>query len=235
MKRLRTPRCLGCNVRARESDDMCRNLCHTCYDFHRRHGNLDAFPRHTWKVKDLLKEVDELLLIGIPRHEIVRRVGIQWDSIVVARRRFERKKELEAQVKEFKNAEETIDAITLHKSTGEGLPRAVYYAPGDMTRYTIALLAMQPLDGMAEDKVLEVLFANSGANSLIIPKPRNEFGAYSAELFLSRFGERYAGWWAGLRPLLAGLGWTGAGDRNTAYSAGDATHMGDALRRRGLA
>lgn len=135
-------------------------------------------------------------------------------------------------MKQINNTEEAIDAITFHKSTGEGVPRAIYWAPGDMTRYTIALLAMEPFENTAAVAPIEMLFINSGGVSVIIPKPLDEFNEYSAELFLAKFGERYAGWWGGVRPLLAGLGWTPLGSRDTKFSHGDAAHMGTLLSRR---
>lgn len=135
-------------------------------------------------------------------------------------------------MKQISSTEEAIDAITLHKSTGEGPPHAIYWAPGDMTRYTVALLAMQPFERIANQGITEMLFVNCGGASIIIPRPLNEFNKYSAELFLAKFGERYAGWWGGVRPLLAGLGWTPLGSRDTKFSHGDAAHMGTLLSRR---
>lgn len=135
-------------------------------------------------------------------------------------------------MKQISNTEGAIDAITLHKNTDEGLPRAIYWAPGDMTRYTVALLAMQPFENTAVVSPTEMLFVNCGGLSIVIPRPLNEFNEYSAELFLAKFGERYAGWWGGVRPLLAGLGWTPPGNRDTKFSHGDAAYMGTLLSRR---
>mgnify|MGYP001564059996 CR=1 FL=1 len=137
-------------------------------------------------------------------------------------------------MREIKNTEEAIDVITRAynvRENGPVYPDAIYWAPGDMTRYVVALLKMKPLEAVSE-KLTTVLFISSGGTSLVIPGPSSPFNTYSAELFLAKFGERYAGWWGGVRPLLAGLGWTPEGARNTEFSNGDAAFMGTLLSRR---
>lgn len=137
-------------------------------------------------------------------------------------------------MKEIKSTQDAIDAITrAHHIAADGpiYPDAIYWAPGDMTRYVVALLKMKPFEAVSE-RLTTVLFVNSGGVNLIIPEPTSEFSQYSAELFLAKFGERYAGWWGGVRPLLAALGWTPPGSRDTKFSHGDAAHIGTLLSRR---
>jgi hypothetical protein len=137
---------------------------------------------------------------------------------------------------EFKNTEEAIDVLTrpYNVSPGEdAMPVILSWAPGDMTRYAVSLLKMRALNVVNDVAVIEVLLVNCGGKTLIISKPRNEFSSYSAELFLAKHGELYAGWWGGVRPLLAGLGWTAPGDQDTKFTHADGNRMGEALARHG--
>lgn len=138
-------------------------------------------------------------------------------------------------VREIKKTANAIDAITLAYNVGPGednTPRAIYWAPGDYTRYVVALLKMQPLEQTVEPVPrMTFLFVNSAGLNLVIPEPQNEYVMYSVEYFFAKFGERYMGWWSGVRPLLAGLGWTPPGERNTEFTVSDASRIGDLLRR----
>ena len=50
---------------------------------------------------------------------------------------------------------------------------------------------------------------------------------WTAQLFLNAFGERYAGWWAGIRPVLAAFAWTE--QDHLAYRSSDANDIGRLL------
>lgn len=139
-------------------------------------------------------------------------------------------------MKEIRDTEQAIDALMLARNVGPGedtTPRAIKWAPGDMTCYTVALLRVTPLDPESREGLTEFLLVIAGQRTLIIPKPRNEFSFYSAELFLARHGEDYAGWWGGVRPILAGLGWTEFGNRHTKFSHNDANVMAQVMKRHG--
>jgi hypothetical protein len=139
-------------------------------------------------------------------------------------------------MREIKNTAEAIDAIMLAYNVGPGedhVPRAIYWAPGDCTRYTVALLKMRPFEYLHGYRMpnITMLFVSSAGLSLVIPKPQTEYTFYSVEHFFTKFGERYMGWWGAVRPLLAGLGWTPSDERNTEFAVSDAARIGDLLRR----
>jgi hypothetical protein len=143
---------------------------------------------------------------------------------------------VKVKVQEIKDTGEAIDAITRVYNIAPGedsIPDAIYWAPGDMTRYTVALLKMKP-HGSEGVNISTILFVSSGGIYLVIPAPTSEYSQYSVELFLAKFGERYAGWWGGVRPLLAGLGWTPLNARDTDFNTSDANTMGSVLHHRGL-
>src|SRR5581483_6499865 len=55
--------------------------------------------------------------------------------------------------------------------------------------------------------------------SIVIPRPADDDDWYTAEEWV-----RHAvpgGWWPGIRPLLAALGWTPPGDRDSRYRSTD--------------
>jgi len=59
----------------------------------------------------------------------------------------------------------------------------------------------------------------SGPISMVIPRPTNDETATPPRNGSS--GGSPGGWWAGIRPLLAALGWTPTTDRDTSYRSTD--------------
>lgn len=55
-------------------------MCSGCYQRHRN-------PRRTWRGVDLVAEVAFLAEQDTPRELVAGKLGLQWDSIVVAHRR----------------------------------------------------------------------------------------------------------------------------------------------------
>lgn len=137
-------------------------------------------------------------------------------------------------MKEHRTASDAIAALTLHENVGvneDRTPRAIFWAPGDMTKYTVALLKMRPFEYTGASGESKFLLVICGGKHLIIPRPLSEWSEYSVEQFLTKFGEDYAGWWGAIRPLLAALCWTPVGDRSPDFSPGDAARIGALLRR----
>jgi hypothetical protein len=55
--------------------------------------------------------------------------------------------------------------------------------------------------------------------SVVVPRPTDDQDRYTAEEWIYR---RFpGGWWPGIRPLLAALGWTPESDRDTSYRSAD--------------
>lgn len=109
----------------------------------------------------------------------------------------------------------------------------VGWEPGDGTLYRLATLRLLPLgldatpDSVAPD--VRALLAFVGAVGvephLLLPEPTGAGELWTAPSFLRRCGARYAGWWSGLRPVLAALGWTPKYDRRHEYDPTDGHAM----------
>lgn len=123
---------------------------------------------------------------------------------------------------EFKNATDIVRALNEYRDM------YAWWTPGDMTRYRVALVNALPYD--TNDRKLEALLVTSGRETVLVEKPQSASSSWTAQRWLDRHGERYAGWWAGLRPLLAALGWTQAGDRDPVYSPAAANQIGALLK-----
>lgn len=137
-------------------------------------------------------------------------------------------------VREFKDARDAVKALrTSYEIVGIGdrTPRFVHWTPGDATKYMVALLEMRPIGDSRPASRLTMLFVSCNGKQIFLRKPQSTWLQYSAEHFLRVHGEDYAGWWSGLRPLLAALEWTTERDRYTAYDANDATRIGELLQR----
>lgn len=139
---------------------------------------------------------------------------------------------------EFHYAESLINEL-------KNLPNSYgLWAPGDSTRYHVILLehlllapcgpAREGKDGYAtyvpgiEPYVgLLVQVGAGGGKSVLVPKPLHR--NYDAELWLEAFGRDWLGWWAGVRPLLAALGWST--DESLAYNSGDSIEIAQVYRQ----
>jgi hypothetical protein len=106
-------------------------------------------------------------------------------------------------------------------------PRWAWWAPSDATRYHATLINAAPsasMIGPASGGTFRALVITIGLfslspTSIVIPRPNADLDRYTAEEWLFR---RFpGGWWAGIRPLLATLGWTPTSDRDTSYRSTD--------------
>lgn len=115
--------------------------------------------------------------------------------------------------------------------------RYVYWAPGDATLYRVTLITAIAYDatGIIPDNdlvALLVLVGRDGHNPhLLVQRPCADYDRWTAETFYRAFGERYVGWWAGVRPLLAALEWTPPDEREVAYTSSSAVEIVQAAGR----
>lgn len=101
-----------------------------------------------------------------------------------------------------------------------------WWAPGDATRYRVAYLNPASYDTI--DVAFQRLLVVAVTDAVItIPERRND--PWTAESFLASFGEKYAGWWAGIRPILAVFGWTSTRPKDLNYTPDDAIAIGELL------
>lgn len=69
-----------------------RGLCSECYGPLYERGEHIDFPRRTRRAEDVVQDLHELLSQGCTKEEIVARMGMQWQSILCAVRRFNSRK-----------------------------------------------------------------------------------------------------------------------------------------------
>lgn len=116
-------------------------------------------------------------------------------------------------------------------------PRWAWWTPGDATRYHVTLLNAAPSDatiGTALNGTLRALVVRIDLHStlpisIVVPRPADDDDRYTAEEWV-RHGFP-GGWWSGIRPLLAVLGWTPRGDRDSSYRSTDQRDITAALSR----
>jgi hypothetical protein len=134
---------------------------------------------------------------------------------------------------EYTNAQELIELLVQGGMFG-------YWAPGDATVYRVAYGSWWPLTGQVlSDSVVEcalIITIGRGrvatpGSTLIVSKPPPEL-PWSAGRFYATFGSEYAGWWAGVRPLLAALGWVTSECTRLEYEPTDAVLIDMVARER---
>lgn len=117
--------------------------------------------------------------------------------------------------------------------------RWAWWTPGDATRYHVALINAAPGasavgtvgTGTFRALVITVDLFGTQPISIVIPRPADEDERFTADEWVHR---NYPdGWWPGIRPLLAALGWTLASDRDTTYRSTDHHDIAAAEREQG--
>lgn len=68
-----------------------RGMCLRCYGYLYDRGQHVDFPRRSHRAEDVVQDLHELLSQGCTKEEIVARMGMQWQSILCAVRRFKRR------------------------------------------------------------------------------------------------------------------------------------------------
>lgn len=101
------------------------------------------------------------------------------------------------------------------------------WAPGDCTRYIVLHVVAYP-EGFDVAGQIHCLVISAGNEKLVIPRFSGA-KRWTTELFLREFGEKYAGWWAGVRPVLAAFGWTATRADDLSYDSRDAEEIGRLL------
>lgn len=110
----------------------------------------------------------------------------------------------------------------------------VLWAPGDATLYRVALLntvnygVFDTLSSENDFVVLLVVLSDD-VRGLMMSRPRGKDELWTVQRFLTCFGREHAGWWAGVRPLLAALNWTTPEHASLNYDPSDAVEIGQLL------
>ncbi len=131
----------------------------------------------------------------------------------------------EMTVTELRAAAEVFKALERHRQSG--LSGWAWFAPGDATRYCVHLFHMVPVhaDGPMEQipvtraLLVQVETDPSNPKSIVITEP-GEWSRFTPEMWVD-YGFP-PGWWSGVRPLLAVLGWADEGYELPEYRADDA-------------
>lgn len=131
---------------------------------------------------------------------------------------------------EISDARELHRVLTVkHEGDKRFASRWARWAPGDFTRYTVLHVVAYP-DGFDVAGQVHCLVVSSGVEQLVLTRPRAGGNLqWTPELFLAKFGERYAGWWAGIRPVLAAFKWTATRADDLTYDPRDASEIGQLL------
>jgi hypothetical protein len=134
-------------------------------------------------------------------------------------------------------APEISDARELHRvltAKHEGdkrfASRWARWVPGDFTRYVVMHIVAYP-GGFDVAGQIHCLVISTGDKRLVIPR-FSGMDRWTPERFLRAFGEEYAGWWAGIRPVLAAFNWTSTRPDDVRYDASDANAIGELLTER---
>lgn len=85
--------CVACEKPIGEYEKVTRRSHANCYRLFAHRGLHEELPRSCWRAEDLVAEVDYLLSVGYTRADVVRAVGVQWDTIGTARRRLKKRNE----------------------------------------------------------------------------------------------------------------------------------------------
>lgn len=127
---------------------------------------------------------------------------------------------------EINDARALRDALrTRVTDTGQHATWA-WWAPGDFTRYRVTYVNALPEDVSFFTRH-QLLIFEAGTQALTLPYTPHK--PWTVESFLRTHSEAYAGWWAGIRPVLAAFGWTSTRPSDLSYSANDANAIGRLL------
>lgn len=128
---------------------------------------------------------------------------------------------------ELHDATEVVDAV-------RGGDSYAYWAPGDATVYRVTLIRQARYGHEALDRdddlvLLLILVGTHGyERHVLVPAPRADYDRWTPRTFFHAFGIEYVGWWPGVRPLLATLGWTTDDHASPTYDPRDAVDVDEA-------
>lgn len=130
---------------------------------------------------------------------------------------------------EIQDARELHRVLTTKLAGGDKhfASRWARWAPGDCTQY-IVLHVVAYSNKFDVAGQIHCLVVSVGKQKIVIPR-FSGMNLWTPELFLKSFGEEYAGWWAGIRPVLAAFGWTSTRVSDLSYDSQDANEIGRLL------
>ncbi len=125
---------------------------------------------------------------------------------------------------------EIHDADVLVDAVRDGDTYA-YWAPGDATVYRVTLVRQARFghEALLRDDDMVLLLVMVGTygyeRHVLLQAPHADHDRWTPEAFANAFGVDYVGWWSGVRPLLASLGWTTDEHASTRYDPSDAIDL----------
>lgn len=136
---------------------------------------------------------------------------------------------------ELRKAVEVFRTLERHRRSG--LSGWVWYSPGDSTKYRIHLIeavpvhADGPMDRVPVTRMLLVQVIDDPRNpqGVLICEP-TEWARFTPEMWVN-LGYPM-GWWAGVRPLIAALGWTDEHYSSVEFELSDKRDMDYLLSQR---
>lgn len=135
---------------------------------------------------------------------------------------------------ELRKAVSVLEALERHRQAGRS--GWAWYSPGDATKYRVHLIEAVPVHAspVEEAKVTRILVVQVMTNelapkSILISEPY-EWARFTPEMWLDL--GLPVGWWRGVRPLLAALGWTEPSFDSVEFNDDDAADMAYADRMR---
>ena len=129
-------------------------------------------------------------------------------------------------MKQHKSATELIASLrasTVPHELRRGTTYALW-APGDATLYRVSLVTWWPVERESELPTYHMLQVMMDRDIISLAQPAGNY-FWTPERFANWVGDRRAGWWGGVRPLLAALEWVPEGLRNTEFSHFDAVEI----------
>lgn len=136
---------------------------------------------------------------------------------------------------EMRKAAEVLKALERHRQSG--FSGWVWFAPGDSTRYRVHMIHMVPVhaDGPMEEipvtrsLLVQVETDPRNPQSVLVAEP-SEYNLFTPEMWLDH--GHPPGWWAGVRTLLAALGWAAESYDMPEFRAEDADDITYLLNRK---
>lgn len=138
---------------------------------------------------------------------------------------------------EMRKATEVVKVLERHRQSG--FAGWAWFAPGDSTRYRVHLVTMVPVhaDGpMEQVEVTRMLLVQVETDPLnpktVVVLEPGDYNRFTPEMWVD-YGFP-PGWWSGVRPLLAALGWADEGYDFPGFQpsdAGDITYVVERAQR----
>jgi hypothetical protein len=135
---------------------------------------------------------------------------------------------------ELRKAVSVLEVLERYRKAGKS--GWAYYSPGDATKYRVHLIEAVPVHvkPVEEAEVTRILLVQVETNelnpkSILIHEPY-EWSRFTPEMWLNL--GLPVGWWRGVRPLLAALGWAEPGFESVEFNDADSADIDYADRQR---